>query len=116
MAGGSLSPLLDLAPVHSLDLSPPCKWYHLSSGDESSGDLKSGPGEIFPSEEDTDSTCEGAIYHSEESLDTFIVKKTPAGKVMTNNEDHPKLQRIGCLLIGKCCFKLGKKCTKGLSC
>ena len=83
-----------------LDLSPPCKRYHLSSGDERSGDLESGPGEIFPNKEDTDSTSKGAIYPSEESLDTFIVKKTPAGKVMADNEDHPELQRTGCLLIG----------------
>ena len=93
----------------SLDLSPPYKRYHLSdsfSGDD--GDL----GEIFPSDEDdTDCTSERAFYPSEESSDAFGVmtaKNTPAGEVTTvaDNEDHPELQRIGCLLIGKCCSKL----------
>ena len=81
MAGGSLSAALDLTPAHSLDLSPPCKQYHSSisdssSGDESGGDLESGPEEL---------SSEGAFYPSEESLGTFIVKKTPAGEVTTDN-------------------------------
>ena len=70
-----------------------------------------GPGEIFPSdEEDSDCTSERAIYPSEESLDAFSVmttKNAPAGEVSTttDKEDHLELQRIGHLLIGKCCSK-----------
>lgn len=108
------APSLDLTSVPSLlDISPPYKRYHLtnsSSGDESSGDLECGPGEIFPSDDDTDCTSERAFYPSEESSDAFSVKtpkNTPAGEVMTDgNEDHPELQRVGRLLIGKCCSKL----------
>lgn len=113
MAGSLSSPSLDLTSVHLplLDLSPPCKRYHLSdssSGDESSGDLECRPGEIFPSDDGMDCTSEGAFYPSEESSNTFSVKtpKNMPAEVTTDNEDHPELQRIGCLLIEKCCSKL----------
>ena len=111
MAGSLRAPSLELTSAPSLDLSPPCKRCHLSdsfSGDESSSDL----GEIFPSDEDdTDCTSERAFYPSEEFSDAFNVmtaKDTPAGDVTTvaNNEDYPELERIGRLLIGKCCSKL----------
>ena len=98
----------------SLDLSPPCKRHYLFdskmsfSGDD--GDLD----EIFPSDEDdTDCTSERAFYPSD-AFSVMTAKNTPADEVTTvaDNEDHPELQRIGCLLIGKCCSKL---CLRNLT-
>ena len=65
---------------------------------------------MFPSDEDTDCTSEVVFYPSEESTDSFSAnapKRIQAvGEVTTDSEDHPELQRVGQLLIGRCCLKL----------